>query len=146
MHPHQHPHPPVLCPALSRPILVADFSGHRPSAILFLTSNFCPSLGLRGLKCVIVPNFMAIRRTVAELWRFNDFQNDGGPPSCTVRGSICVVIQKSVAIGQIVAEIWQFFNFKSLPGDILELRCVRPSVRTSTKSFFFGFRSNLVCR
>jgi len=36
-------------------------------------SNFCPWLGLTGSKSVIVPDFIAMRRTIAELWRFNGF-------------------------------------------------------------------------
>jgi len=31
--------------------------------------------GRVGQTYVIVPNFMAIRRTIAELWRFNNFFN-----------------------------------------------------------------------
>jgi len=31
--------------------------------------------------CVIMPNFVKIGRTVAEIWRFNGFQNGGRPPS-----------------------------------------------------------------
>jgi len=31
--------------------------------------------GSRGLKCVTVPNFMAISQVVAELWRFFDFKD-----------------------------------------------------------------------
>jgi len=30
---------------------------------------------------VIVPNFIKIGQTVAEIWRFNGFQNGGRPPS-----------------------------------------------------------------
>jgi len=31
--------------------------------------------------CVIVPNFMAIGRTVVEVWWFNGFRNVDRPPS-----------------------------------------------------------------
>jgi len=31
--------------------------------------------------CFIVPNFIKIGQTVAEIWRFNGFQNGGRPPS-----------------------------------------------------------------
>ena len=36
---------------------------------------------------VIVPNFIKIGQTVAEIWRFNGFQNGGRPPSwiCEIR-------------------------------------------------------------
>jgi len=30
---------------------------------------------------VILPNFIKIGQTVAEIWRFNGFQNGGRPPS-----------------------------------------------------------------
>jgi len=37
--------------------------------------------------CVIVPNFIKIGQTVAEIWRFNGFQKGGRPPSwiCEIR-------------------------------------------------------------
>jgi len=31
--------------------------------------------------CVTVPNFIKIGQTVAEMWKFNGFQNGGRPPS-----------------------------------------------------------------
>jgi len=31
--------------------------------------------------CVNVPNFVKIRQTVAEIWRFSDFQDGSRPPS-----------------------------------------------------------------
>jgi len=31
--------------------------------------------------CIIVPNFLNIGQTVAEIWRFNGYQNGGRPPS-----------------------------------------------------------------
>jgi len=31
--------------------------------------------------CVIMPNFIKIGQTVAEIWRFNGFQNGGRPSS-----------------------------------------------------------------
>jgi len=31
--------------------------------------------------CFTVTNFIKIGRTVAEIWRFNGFQNSGRPPS-----------------------------------------------------------------
>ena len=41
---------------------------------------------LLGPMCVILPNFIKIGQTVAEIWRFNGFQNGGRLPS-----SICWV-------------------------------------------------------
>ena len=40
-----------------------------------------------GPICVIVPNLIKIGQTVAEIWRFNCFQNGGRPPSwiCEIR-------------------------------------------------------------
>ena len=34
----------------------------------------------RGPICVSVPNFVKIGQTLAEIWRFNGFQNGGRPP------------------------------------------------------------------
>jgi len=31
--------------------------------------------------CVNIPNFIKIGKTVAEIWRFNGFENGGRPPS-----------------------------------------------------------------
>jgi len=31
--------------------------------------------------CVTLPNFIKIGQTVAEIWRFDSFQNGGRPPS-----------------------------------------------------------------
>jgi len=36
----------------------------------------------------IVPNFIAIYRTLAELWRFNGFSNGGYPPSWILKTGI----------------------------------------------------------
>jgi len=59
-----------------------SLSKWRPSAILdFRNSKFCLPVGLRGSKCIIITNFMAIHQTVDELWQFNVFQNGGYPPS-----------------------------------------------------------------
>jgi len=38
----------------------------------------CPC---RGPICFTVPNFIKISQTIAEIWRFNGFQNGGRPPS-----------------------------------------------------------------
>jgi len=32
---------------------------------------------LVGLICIIVPDFIKISQTVAEIWQFNGFRNDG---------------------------------------------------------------------
>jgi len=54
---------------------IERFLAWRPSAIL----NFAQKFEIltidrrKGSKCIIVPNFVPIRPTVAELWRFNDF-------------------------------------------------------------------------
>jgi len=42
---------------------------------------------LWGPMCVIMSNFIKIGQTVAEIWRFNGFQNGGRPPSwiCEIR-------------------------------------------------------------
>ena len=43
-------------------------------------ANFNCFIPLRGLKCVILPNFMQNGQTVAEIWPFFDFQDGGHPP------------------------------------------------------------------
>ena len=42
---------------------------------------------------VIVPNFIKIGRTVADIWRFNGFYNGGRPPSwlCEIRNKFLTV-------------------------------------------------------
>ena len=61
--------------------------------------------------CVILPNFIKIGQTVAEIWRFNSFQNGGRPPSwiCEIRiflrsvrlrDPFCISVPNFVKIGQ----------------------------------------------
>ena len=51
-----------------------QFTKRRPSAILDFKNSKCqPLLCLRESNCVLVQNFTAIRRTIAELWRLNPF-------------------------------------------------------------------------
>jgi len=42
--------------------------------IFFQNSKFHRPIGLRGSKCVIVPNFAKIGRIIVEIWRFSDFR------------------------------------------------------------------------
>jgi len=39
---------------------------------------------------VILSNFVAIRQTVAEIWRFTIFQYRGRPPACIVMRVFCL--------------------------------------------------------
>ena len=97
----------------SRDVAIFQFLRWWPSAILdFFKSKFLPSLGYRGSKCIIRPNFMEICQTVVQLWRFNGFQNGGRPSTwiltvATVQVvSLCdVIVQNFMAIDQTVAEI-----------------------------------------
>jgi len=62
---------------------IFDFSKRRPSAILdFKKMKFWSCSDLRGLKCVTIPNFIAIRWTVGELWWLNGYSNGGYLSSC----------------------------------------------------------------
>ena len=63
-----------------------------------------------GLICVIVPNFIKIGRTVAEIWRFNSFQNGGRPPSwiCEIRFLIIYAVK-----GHILHELTKFHKDRS---------------------------------
>jgi len=49
--------------------------------------NFNALFNVGGQICVIMPNFIKIGQTVAEIWRFNSSQNGGRPPSwiCEIR-------------------------------------------------------------
>ena len=77
-----------------------------------------------GPICVIVPNFVPISDTVAEIWSFLIIQDGGRPPSWIlkssrlqlpirfgVRGSVRGIVSNFVSIGQTVSEIWPFFDF-----------------------------------
>ena len=44
-------------------------------------ANFNCLIPLGGPKCVILPNFVQIGQTIAEIWPFFDFQDGGHPPS-----------------------------------------------------------------
>jgi len=52
--------------------------------------------------CVIMPNFIKIGQTVAEIWRFNSFQNRGRPPSwiCGIRIFLMVCVVKGHILHQ----------------------------------------------
>ena len=61
---------------------VFRFSRWRPSAILdFQKLEILTTHTLRRAKCVIVPNFVQIGRTVVEIQPFLIFQDGGRPPS-----------------------------------------------------------------
>jgi len=67
-------------------------------------SNFCPSLSLTGSKSVIVPDFTAMRRTIAELWRFNGFCKTVRPMLSVRCLSVCLSVT-FVHCGQTVGRI-----------------------------------------
>jgi len=52
--------------------------------------------------CIIVPNFIKISQMVAEIWRFNSFQNGGRPPSsiCEIRIFLMVCAVKGHILHQ----------------------------------------------
>ena len=65
-----------------RDMAVFDFLRWRPSAILdFKKLEILTTHTLLRSKCVIVPNFVQIGQTVAEIWPFTIFQDGGWPPS-----------------------------------------------------------------
>jgi len=62
-----------------------------------------------------VPNFIKIWQIFTDIWRFNDFQNGGGPPSwilhicifcpiALVSMPFCFLVQNFAEIGQLVNE------------------------------------------
>jgi len=69
-----------------------------------------------------MPNFVEIGRTVAEIWRFSDFEDGGRPPSWILKMKLlpslgqkesqCVIIPRFIPIRQIFAELWRFKFFK----------------------------------
>jgi len=69
-----------------------------------------------------VPNFIKIGRFLTEIWRFNDFQNGGGPPCWTLKICsfchitlvdlpFCFLVQNFAEIGQSVDELWPKTRF-----------------------------------
>ena len=73
--------PPTAAPPHFRPMsIVVKRSPISATAELLLKfENFS---GLKGINCVTVPNYVAIRQTVGEIWRFfSSFQDERLPPS-----------------------------------------------------------------
>jgi len=74
-----------------------------------------------------VPNFIKIGQTVAEIWRFNGFQNGDRSPSwileiqfLTVSDPFCIIVPNFVKIGQSAAVILRFLRvFKMAAAAIL---------------------------
>jgi len=102
----------------------------RRFASLWVTStifNFKILYFYRPTGCTSLRNFITIGQTIAEIWRFNHFQNDGRPPSAflkfrfltvwRLRDPFCIIMPNCVKIGQTVAEISRFLWFS---------RCQRP--------------------
>jgi len=69
-----------------------------------------------------VPNFSKIGQTVAEIWRFNGFQNGGRPPSWILeiqifqrsgrlRDPFCIILPNFAKIRQSIAVISRFLLF-----------------------------------
>jgi len=54
----------------------------RPETDVLPLCHATNQIRCRGPICVILPNYIKIGQTVAEIWRFNGFQNGGRPPSC----------------------------------------------------------------
>jgi len=93
-------------------------SGSAPHKIVV---NYKIELYIRhwGPVCITVPNFMKIGQKVAEIWRYNCFQNGGSLPSwifeieffywCEqLRDPYGIIVSKLVKIGQTVANISRF--------------------------------------
>ena len=53
----------------------------RPPSWIFKSEKFELPVPIRGPKCVTMPNFVQIGRTVAEIWPFTISQDGGRPPS-----------------------------------------------------------------
>ena len=56
-------------------------SARNTAIVVFKSSNFCPSLGFTQSKCVFMPKFTAIRRTIPSYGDLTVFQNGGHPSS-----------------------------------------------------------------
>jgi len=52
-------------------------------------SCFYQQIGINGLICVIVPYFVAIGQTIAEIRLFFDIHNGGCPSSCILKVHYC---------------------------------------------------------
>jgi len=94
------------------------------AAILdFWNFKFLTVVRSRGSNCIILPNFVKIGKTAAELWRFFDFFKMEAAASCdfenfkflTVgrvkRVELRHYVKFGQKIGQTAAEIWQCFDF-----------------------------------
>ena len=82
-----------------------------------------------------VPNFIKIEQFFTEIWRYNDFKNNGRPPSwifkiCSfchvalVNMPFCFLIQNFAEIGQSVDELWpkqRFSRWRPAPSWILKI-------------------------
>ena len=76
------------------------------------------------MSVVILWNFIKIGQTIAEIWRFNGFQNGGRPPSwiCWARirtthddySVVSIVVQNLVDIDEVVSIVWNFQYFAGL--------------------------------
>jgi len=58
---------------------------------------------LPGPICVIVPNFIKIGRTVAEIWRFNGFFQNGAGRYLGFLGAISIVVPNLVTIDTVIS-------------------------------------------
>ena len=102
------------------------FSRWRPSPCwIFKNSKFLRTIPYRGPVCVTVPNFIKIGQTVADIWRFNRFFQNGGRPPCWICwapiGTTCdnhltvsIVMQNLVEIYAEVSITWNFQYFARL--------------------------------
>ena len=86
----------------------------QPPSWIFKNSKFLRTIPCRGPMCVTMPNFIKIGRTVAEIWRFNGFfQNGGRPPSWICWAPVgathddhlmvCIVVPNLVKIDAVVS-------------------------------------------
>ena len=73
---------------------------------------------------VIVPNFVTPGQTVADIWRFFDFQNCGRPPSWICLARVCttheghlmvlIVVHNLIGMGYVVLKTCKFQCYASL--------------------------------
>jgi len=88
----------------------------------FKIEKFYWLLGLRGSRCISMPNFVQIGQSAAAILRFFDLKRWRRPPSWIVEltkfywlsvsgWSICITVPNFVKISRSFVEILQFFKF-----------------------------------
>jgi len=103
--------------------LKSDFQDGSRRHLKFQKLQFLVKVIVTGFNiCCSVPNFIKIGRFFTEIWRFNDFQNGGGPPCWILKICsfchvtlidlpFCFLVQNFAEIVQSVDDLWPKMRF-----------------------------------